>query len=204
MYEMIIDSKKLNLEATAVLKTYQSNGLRLHVLACSALYNAAMEGGGNPAVLNRVYQALRSNDKTALRNFIRRLHIAVGLKKDHVPDGLDTEVIKEAAKLGTVFTFDSKDGGRFKVKGDNLENRAAFCELLQGHALNPDGKNWFRFLEMNNFAEMKRFGDDDILKELKRLASKESSETMEVNISPTMRAFLAETAARAEELAAKH
>ena len=144
---------------------YQTSGERIHVAVISALYNAATSG--DVTLINRVHEGLRSNDKSALRLFIRRATILNGLALSNAPadaqvDGLPVETIQEMVKIGSV--IDYKKGAFTCARNPNSDEAKSFVKLIETRLLNPDGETDKMVLDRNNFAETKTLADADILK----------------------------------------
>lgn len=189
MSEIIKDGAALNKRINYTLKTYASVGLRIHVEIVSALWHAA--AFGNPFYLNRIYSALRSNDQTAVKLFIRRAHVIVGLEGAD-PAGLPSEVIQAAAEKGAVVKLTKEEFSI--VNGHNTPQAQTLAALCVDRFINPDGKTDKNVLDRNNFAEVKVLGDNEALAQIIKLASsfEESTDTRKVNISKTLADFFAE------------
>lgn len=191
--KLITNTTELGKSITSALKTYASVGLRLHVLTISALHHAAVHG--DPIYINRIYAGLRTNDQTALRMFIRRSHAIVGLDGGAV-DGLDSDVLNAAIEAGTVLTFTK---GEFSVAPGATEARKVFAELCSKRFLNPDGETDRHIFDRNNLSEVKTLGDTQVLDQLIKLAdSLTPTEKRKVNVSDSVRAFLASIKDKAE------
>jgi hypothetical protein len=219
-YLLITDANVLNNAVSQTLSLYDTVIHRLHVVAVSAIFNAVMEDGGNPDVLNRFFRGLRTNDQTALRNYVRRMHMAIGFGLNYVPNGRTQDEYKAAAEHGAVFTFSNGNREKgtaagFKIirKADLphvMDNRKAAERLCVEFLINPELRDdpddeektigWTRFMDRNNLAELKRFGDADVVKAIKSINSRLASESVEVTASPEMQAFVARIAREAEEL----
>lgn len=147
------------------VKAYQSSGEKMHIAIVSALYNQATSG--DTTLINTIHSGLRSNDKQALRLFIRRASIVNGLILTNAPqnvDVLDTETMQAMLKIGAVVSF-SKD--KFTtIQNPSTAAAKSFAILLEKRLLNPDGEIDKMVFERNNFAEHKLLGDADVIKSL--------------------------------------
>lgn len=162
---IITDGAKLNTRITSTLKTYASVGVRIHVEFISALWHAATHG--NPFYLNRLYAALRTNDKQAAKLFIRRAHAIVGLEGEN-PDGLDHEIVLAAIEKGSVVKAEKEV---YSLIEGNMPQRELLAKLCVERFIDPDGETDKMLLDRNNFAEVKTLGDTQALDQLIKLAN---------------------------------
>lgn len=186
---IIQDSGKLSAFIARTLTDYHKIGHALHVAAVSAIWHAAKTG--NPVLLNRLYHGLRSNDGTALRAYIRRAAIIVGLNGE-VPEGItDQSVIQAAFDAGKFLDFKQQE---FIVTNGHTSDQAkATVTLCEQFLLNPDGKVHKRFMDRNNFAELSTLGDSQVLSQLEATMTRlldSKSETRKVKLSAKVRTFI--------------
>ena len=196
--EIITDGEKLGKYVAESTKMYATAGNRIHIALVSALWFAAKHG--YVQYLNQVYQALRSNDKTAVKLYIRRAHAIVGLEGEN-PDGLDSAIILAAVEAGTVLKL-TKD--EFSVvAGHNTKQAQALAKLCEERFIDPDGEVDHKVLERNNFAEVKTLGDGEALAQLIKLAKsfEDSTDTRKVTVTNPVKEFLASIKDKAEAMA---
>lgn len=202
--------KALNAQVQKAIAAYRKGHQAMHVAAVLCLYHAAVHG--QPAPLNLLAKGLVSNDRTALRNYIRRIGIVcgLGLKDGNIPTANTVEMNSAAYQKGQFLTYSAKDGvPHFGVvrNGDMPEvanNKKRVAELCETQLMAPAEKSgWMRFLDRNNFAETRVLGDNDALSELARLAKKftgeSSSETIKLEISPRIKKFMANILSQTEQ-----
>lgn len=199
MNTLIKDSTKLNTYVTNTLKAYQSAGVRIHIAVISALYHAAATGQN--AVINRIMAGLRSNDATAVRQFVRRVSAIVGLEGEE-PDGLAAEVIQAAVEAGALLDFKQ---GEFTIKegrGHTSAIAKTWAKMCEERFINPDGERDKYILDRNNFTEVKTLGDVDALKNLIRAATavEEETDTRKLNVSKKVKDFFAKVRDQAEAM----
>ena len=194
---LIKDTKALNKEVSSVLSIYTSSGNRLHTAVCAAMHNAFV--GGNPVILSRIFRGLRSNDQVALRQYIRRFHIAVGFGDTAIPGKLDQEVYTSYADLGAVLSFSAKDKGFAMAKDWNKNQKTALAFIEKVEAC-PEG--WLKVFERNNFQDVKTIGDAEVLAAIKTLHKNATEETdrRKLAVSPAVKAMLAKFASMAESM----
>lgn len=165
---IIADTEKLASHVTLTLKQYVTVGEKLHVAVISAIWHACKHG--NPAILNRVYEGLRSNDQTALKLYVRRASaingMALAKSKFAVPDGLPSEQVTEFVNAGTVLGFEK---GLFTVANGHTSAQAKqMLALCEERFINPDGENDRMVFDRNNFAEVKTLGDVEVLSAIEK------------------------------------
>lgn len=194
---IITDGKELSKHTAATLKTYASVGVRLHVDAISGLYHAAKHG--DPVHLNRLYAGLRSNDQTALKMYIRRVHAILGVDGADI-DGLDTDVLQAAIENGTILGM--KKGEFFIVKGHTTTEAKLLVDLCDKRFINPDGDVDRMVFDRNNLSEVKTLGDAEVLSQLITLSAKvdTTSEKTKVTVSDSVRKFLSGIRDQAEAM----
>lgn len=148
---------------TTALAEYKSSGEKMHVAIISALHNTATSG--DVTLLNRINDELRSNDKAALRLYIRRASIVTGLVLTNGPkdvDKLDTASMEKMLSEGGVIGFAK---GKFTCsKNPGTAAAKALATLCATRFINPDGETDKMVFERNNFAEHKTLNDADVLK----------------------------------------
>lgn len=188
MTKLITDTAKLTAYITSTMKTYKSNGERVHVAFVSALYHAATTGQN--ALLNRVYSQLRSNDQSAVKLFVRRAHIINGMilagandPAKATPEGLETEALVALHLQGQV--LDIVKGEFVVTNGHTSAQAKGLAKLCTDRFAEPDGEIDRLILDRNNFAEVKTLGDAQVLEQLIKLAKsiEGSTETKRVNVS---------------------
>lgn len=176
--QIVKDAGKLNQLVNTTMKNYASVGKALHVALVSAIHHTM--ASGNTDVLTRIHNGLRTNDQAALRNYLRRIHIAAGIGTPVFETGLDAEVYQAAAAKGAVLNFSKKDGNRFKIINGRMEQRKFITNLCESHLIKPEvdenGVGWTMFLDRNLFAEQKQFGDADLVKALRQIQKKATGE----------------------------
>lgn len=204
MTTIISDGKKLSAYIQSTLKGYKTYGARVHIAVVSALAFAAATGQN--AMLNQVYEGLRSNDQTAMKLFIRRAHVINGMVLGGAdflkatPDGLEAEVIVGFASVGAVVELSK---GQFSVvRGHNTPEAAGLAKLLHERLINPDGEIDRQVLDRNNFAEVKTLGDTQVLEQLIKLATsiESDSDTKRVAVTKPIRDFLLSLKDKAETM----
>lgn len=158
-----IISKGLAAYVTTALSEYKSSGEKMHVAIISALHNTATSG--DVTLLNRINDELRSNDKQALRLYVRRAAIVTGLVLTNGPktvDVLDTASMEKMLSEGQVIGYSK---GKFVCsKNPGTEAAKTLAKLCSERFINPDGENDKMVFERNNFAEHKTLGDAEVLK----------------------------------------
>lgn len=164
---------------------YLQVGIRLHISAVSAIWFACKHG--NPGPLNQLFGFLSSNDQAALRFFIRRSHVIVGLKGG-APEGLSPEAINSAEEAGKVFGF--KDKQFTVIRGHTSDQAKFLLTLCETRFIKPDGKTDKYVFERNNFEEVRTLGDEAVLKAIIRAAKLEDSDRRKHQVSPKVRKFL--------------
>lgn len=184
MSEIIQDTKKLNQLITTTIrqgKTYRDN---MHLAFISSLWHAAKHGQCAP--LNRLFASFTSNDQTAARNFLRRVHAALGGLdfSSYIVDGeqevIPAEVMNAAVEAGSWLAYNAKNKN-FAVKKDTVDVREAFETLADGSLIEPDGEVWKRFFDRNNLAELKAFGDAQFLKDMEAVEKKLAGDNARVD-----------------------
>lgn len=202
--EIIRDSKKLNAFIQSTMRMYASSGERIHCAVVSAMFQTAAPDSGNPKPLTVIYHGLRSNDQTALKNFIRRVHIAVGLGLDHVPEKdehgnlFPQTYFNQAVTEGAVFDFKDKE---FNILPGRMKQRKALCDLVEKLAEPDEKKGWRKVLDRNNFAELRIFGDEQVFEGIARLVKQsEGSERSVSRVSEPVKRMLTQLATQAQQL----
>lgn len=154
---IITDAKKAAAYVTSAVNVYAKSGRMIHVAFVTAMWHAATHG--NPALLNRVYHALRTNDAQAAKLYVRRAHIIIGLEGEN-PEGQDSLIIQAAADRGAVFALNK---GEWSVIPERPAQRAALVKLCEERFIVPDLERDQFFMERNNFAEVQTIGDTQAL-----------------------------------------
>lgn len=164
---------------------YLQVGERLHIAAVSAIWFACKHG--NPGPLNQLFGFLSSNDQAALRFYIRRSHVIVGLKGG-APEGLSPEAINSAEEAGKVFGF--KDKQFTVIRGHTSDQAKFLLKLCETRFINPDGETDKFVFQRNNFEEVRTLGDEAVLKAIIRAAKLEDTDRRKHHVSPKVRKFL--------------
>lgn len=195
--EIISNHKALTRHVEATLKMYQAVGLRLHVAIISAIWHAATYG--NAAVLNRIFEGLRSNDQMALKLYVRRISAINGMVLADgglvmpIPDGLPAEMVKEYVINGGVLGFEK---GQFTIKfGHTSAEAKQLAILCSDRFINPDGEKDRFVLDRNNFAEVKTLGDVEVIEQLAKQVKQAlgaDTETKRHALSEATRKFLSD------------
>lgn len=207
MTKLITVDKTLKAHISKSLRSYRSSYMNLHVGLVSAIAFACLHG--RTELMSTIYNGVTSNDRTAIRNYLRRISIimGLGLKDGNIPV-LDAEQINAAAKAGQVFTFSAKDNvGKFGLTKDNGDNRKALAKLCEDELIDPDlSRGYIRFMDKNNFDEIKTFGDDEITKAIDALVTKmnEPPENYEIKVSAPVRKALASVAGQLASIKASN
>jgi hypothetical protein len=184
------DSKKASAFIDETLSLYAEVGERLHVAACVAAWHTFTHR--NPALLNRLFAALRSNDQQALKLWLRRVQVTNGLiilglikpdaaiptKDDGGP--LSAEVIEEAEQAGTALGFENK---QFAILSDTTAASNAAADLVAARWFEPDGKRDVKVFVRSNIAEVVTFADVDALQAVMRAVTPKSTGRREVVLS---------------------
>lgn len=192
--KLITDGAKLQEFVTSTIKAYGKVQVDLHVAVISAI--AAVCRHGNPAELNRIYDALNSNDQTALKLYVRRITVANGLSMAGHPkeaiDGIPSEVAAEMLTKGSVIGFSK--GAFAVVNGHTSEQAIRMLDLCEQRFINPDGETDRYVFERNNFAEIKTFGDEETLKRIVKIIKETegSSDTKVFNLTEGTKKYLTE------------
>src|SRR3990167_1165208 len=78
-------SKDLSKIVQLALSAYRTGQQKVHVAAIQVIHHAATHG--QPAPMNMLFNGLNTNDKTAFRNYIRRIAVVtgLGLKDGNIP-----------------------------------------------------------------------------------------------------------------------
>lgn len=200
MTKLILDQTTLARSIGTHLRSYRNAHQALHVDAVSAIAFACMHG--RVEHMNTIINGLATNDRTAFKNYIRRLHVYTGLRLDTgIIPVMDTELLAATEAQGKVFTLSSKDGaykfGLVKAADgvDAAGNRKYLANLCKSSLIDPDAKlGYTRFMDKNNFDEIKTFGDDEVTKAINALVSKvqEPAENLRVKVSsPVLKELLA-------------
>lgn len=191
------DNKKASAYIDETLSLYAEVGERLHVAACVALWHTVTHR--NPALLNRLHSALRSNDQTALKLWIRRVQVTNGLilmneiePNAAIPTSdtggpLAAEVIAEAEETGSVLAFENK---QYAIVSDTVDAGKAMANLLVRRWFEPDGKVDSKVFVRNNIAELVTYTDLDALKAVLRVVDPKDTGRREVEISNGTRDLL--------------
>lgn len=214
-FTLITEPKALNAFITKACGLYHNAMDAIHVAAVSALYHAFKDGQYKP--LNNLFAELKTNDKTALRNYIYRIEVACGFGEEIPRMGLHQDEYLEAHKRGKMFTYSSKEQELKLVSVDDLSDPEAkkmlkdarkFAEhLCVKHLINPMGLNektkegWTRFNERNNLAEIAAFGNTEAVKAILGIKAKLQGKNTDVSsIHPKMKGLIEEYAGKAEQL----
>lgn len=176
---IIRDGKTLNALVAKIIKIGRDYREMLHVGVLSSLYHLAEHG--QPAPLNLLYGSLTSNDQTALKQYVRKFHIVLGMSRDKdtakdIPAWLagklvlHTEIQKSFHDLGETFKLADK---AFSVVtkaqyADAQERRDAFMALCEGKLIDR-AEGFPSFYTANNFATAKLLGDTEVFKRIKQL-----------------------------------
>lgn len=199
-FAMITDAGKLTSEVTSSLKSYSKVFEKLHVVAISCIWLAGKTGDNRP--LNKLYEGLNSNDQQAMRLYVRRANIIVGLNGQHIPEGMPSEKLEQAEKAGQVLSFSK---GEFSVSikdGHNSKEAKLLFKLCEDRFLNPDGENDKMVFIRNNITETKILGDADILGQLIRLGKSldNTNENRIVKVSSKTADFIRKAADTAAQM----
>lgn len=213
------DSKALNQAVSLVISTGKTYRSRLKVVALATCWHACKYGQTAPML--RLFNSLVSNDQVAFRSFLRRLHIYVGgvLSGAKDPFGLRDEngkpLLKESinilADFGSIFTYAQKDFHVVSVKKDPraTEKRQCAMELLTDKFLPAGDKDaaFAPFFVKNNFAEIRKIGDVEVLEKLKAIArdigltdKTPNPDRVQITASEQMKTFFTDVFAQAEAL----
>lgn len=167
-HSIIRDAKVINNKLTALKKQGESYHTALHVMAVSVLVHAAEHGQVAP--LNRFYGLLSTNYQTAFKLYVQRFQQRSTDDGDRVP---------------TEYAFLKFEKGEFAVDTELPKgNRKKFQDLAEKHLINPDGEKVKRFYERNNLAEVKKFGDDQVITSLRNMVKSAKGE--KDNVKPTV------------------
>jgi len=194
--KIVRDGAALNALVAKTVKAGATYRDMLHTAMVSALFHAAEHGQCAP--LQRLFESLTTNDKTAVRgSYIRRIHAACGGLdwSEYYADGealpVPEEILKAATEKGAWLTYSEKNG--FGVKQDVKEAREAFKKLAEEKLINPDGEVWRRFYDRNNLAEVGMFGNKQVVAGINALLknAKGESERKESTVDKKIIAMLA-------------
>jgi hypothetical protein len=189
LFAMMKDAKKLGSAVGYWIKDYQDVGARGHALFISCIYHACIHG--NPALLNQMYSALRSNDAGAARLYVRRIQIINGFEGTEPKDIPASEVVAAALEAGKVLDFAQN---QFTVvKGHTSPEAKRLAKLCENRFLNPDGDKDKRVFDRNNFAEVRTLMDIDAIKQIEQSAQRllePGGERRKVTISSGVKKFL--------------
>lgn len=156
--QIIKDGKLLAKEQEATIRLYASAHAKLHICVVSGLWHAAVHG--DPVHLNRLYSALKTNDQSAVKMYVRRVHAIIGLAGD-VPDGKDKEIVQAAIEAGTVLGF--ADGAFTIKRGPKTVEAKALSKMAEERFANPDNKRDFEVFERNVLSEVQTLNDKEVL-----------------------------------------
>lgn len=186
MSAIITDKDKLTAFASRAIAAYSSSGPMIHTAFVSALWHTAQHG--NPAILQRIYNALRPNDQNAVRLYLRRVSAIVGLEGED-PDGQATEVVQGAIAAGKM--LDIKQGSFVVIQGHTTKIAKEWAKLCVERLVKPDGETDKMLLDRNSFAEVRTLADTDILKRIVAAATNiESSGNRKVTVSDATKKLL--------------
>ncbi len=194
--KLITDGALLDKHITSTLRAYDTVHRNLHVAAVSAIHNLAKSG--NPARLQRLYDGLRQNDQTALKLFIRRSNILVGVGGKDI-EAMPTEQLNKAAIDGQVISFEKNLF--VTAKGHTTPEAKALADLCEKRFINPDGTKDKYVFERNNIAEIKTLGDTEALKAIVQLGRfLENKENSVTKISSKVRKIIADAIEKAKAM----
>jgi hypothetical protein len=168
---------------------YSKTQTAAHDMAVQVIGHAATHG--NPVLLNEFFSILNTNDKDAFRLYMRRIAAVVGGW-----DGVTTksqEEMEQFKERGAFVTF--KKGEFLVLRNDEHVHaktaKAGTIKLLP-ELQTPDGKVFRRFLDRNNFSEIKLVGDENIRQQLAKMikAAKGDKKNTEAKVSPAIIAAL--------------
>jgi hypothetical protein len=203
---LVLDVKDLNKLVTLVInqgRTYRNN---LHIAWVSCVVHAAVHGiNDREHPINRLYDdGMSTNDRSAARNYIRRVHAAIGgidwsEYSDENP--VPAEILKSAAEAGQFLGYSEKRG--FFVHKDKSDIREKFVksELPELMLKAEEGSGWIRFFDRNNMAELNVYGASNVLKDIQAVVTKASEDT-ERRETHVHKAIVAELKASEERIAA--
>lgn len=197
------------------LASYTEAGVLVHVAAVSTIFHAAKHG--DCELLNRLHNGLRPNDQAALKLYVRRAHILLGLieakaikPNEGIPSGddaLPSEVIQSAHELGQVLDFKSKEYVIAEVDGEKRGHTSkqakALAAICEKRFINPDGVIDLPVLTRDNVTEVKTLGDAEALKALLRAVKsiEANSKTRQVSVSDRVAKMFARIKNEAETMA---
>lgn len=220
---MLVDGAQefLNLDGKGLLKFVQQNLAAYHEaykrIALSAVLcirHAAKHGDAD--ALNLLYSGLHQNDRAALRNYIRRIAIVVGLglTSGTIPEQeYSREVIKAAAGNakdvgGAFLTFSGTNEEFAVIKNDRdprvSKNKAKVVELCETQLIapNPTVNGWMRFNERSIIQDFQEIGDSTVVKNIFRMVSRylaNENERVHIKLTPKTKKFLEEIKSKAED-----
>lgn len=175
MYSLITDPKDIN----AAIVTWGRDGKRHrimgHVVLCSALSHVAKHG--NVGILNNLFKVAATNERTMIRNYVRRFQTEMELSEGKFIPVRD----EDGGEVQTDVAFLDFAKQEFHVRGGHKNNRERFVEFAEKHLINPT-KRWPMFTDINIKAEAMRFDTMSLATRLKALLK--NAEKNAENVSP--------------------
>lgn len=175
MFTLINDPKDIN----AAIATWGKDGKRHrimgHVILCSALSHVAKHG--NVGILNNLFKVAATNERTMIRNYVRRFQTEMELIDGKFQPKRDDD----GAEVQTDVAFLDFAKQEFHVRGGHKNNRERFVEFAEKHLINPS-KRWPMFTDINIKAEAMRFDTMSLATRLKALLK--NAEKNSENVSP--------------------
>lgn len=171
-----LDGKGVNKFVQDAITAYRKGHAAIAEAAVLVTHHAAMHG--QPQPMNVLYKALKTNDQTAFRSWLRRTAIALGLglKDGNIPDGNTAEINNGAYENGHIFTYSAQNGFGVVKNADrpNVKDmKIRYIQLCETEFLAPkDGSGWTNFADRNNFAERRILGDVEAINEALRVINK--------------------------------
>lgn len=162
MNTIIRDAGALNSEISKAIAGYKQSHKDLHLVVVSALAMCAEHGQPDP--LNRIYDGLYSNDRNALRFYVKKIHVYIGNGGAIPADNIEESVLSAMADLGAVLTFEK---GKFVVINNSSapqvkDNKAALVVMADTILLAGE-KPFLPFSQSNNFQSVKQYGDAEAI-----------------------------------------
>lgn len=155
-----------------------------HLILVSALYHVASHG--NVKVLNNLFKIASTNDRNAIRNYVRRFQTEMELKDSKFVPKRDDE----GAEVQTDVAFLDFAKGEFHIRSGHMANRERFKVFADEHLINPS-KRWPMYSDINILAEKARFDTTSLATRLKALLR--NANKGDAVISPKALARLDET-----------
>lgn len=184
------DEGRLSTFIDDTLTSYRSVGRAIHVALVSCLWHVATHG--NPALLNKLFAGLRDNDQNAVRLYIRRAQIVIGLSGEE-PDGQDSAILQAAFLAGQ--SLDMKNKQFIVVRGHTSDQAKALAKMCESRLIDPDGDKDKFVLDRNNISEHRTLGDADALEAIVSATTRfleNKSERRTVNLSKVTAKFLSD------------